>query len=389
MSVACPVIRAGRRLESRPDPPRTGVERVVLLGCGGFIGSHVLDRLLKDPAVSVEGWDTSVERIRGRLDEPGLRLHRESISDASGSRLARAVHQADVVINLASICRPAEYNVRPLPVIRSNFTDVCALVDLCAREGTWLLHFSTCEVYGRTIASYATPGRYDDPTLYELDEETTPLVMGPVQNQRWSYAAAKQLLERLILAYSAAESLPYTIVRPFNVLGPRMDFIPGVDGDGLPRMLASFMGSLLNGDPIRVVDRGGARRTIISIRDAVDAVMRMLALPGSATNEIFNIGNRANEVTVLELAELMRRTYAEITGDRAYERHPIEFVSGLALYGDGYEDCDRRMPRLDKATSLLGWAPRTPLSELLAETMADYHARYCAVLRHGRRQHGR
>ena len=380
MTVAGPVIRRGRRPE-RPRLPRTAVERVVLLGCGGFIGSHLLERLLADPAVSVEGWDTSVERIRGHLAEPRLELHREPIPDArAGSRLARAVRHADVVVNLASICRPAEYNVRPLPVIRSNFTDVCPLVELCTRERTWLLHFSTCEVYGRTIAGYVTPGRYDDPALYELDEETTPLVMGPVQNQRWSYAASKQLLERLILAYSAAWSLPFTIVRPFNVLGPRMDFISGVDGDGLPRMLASFMGSLLKGEPMRVVDRGAARRTIVSIHDAVDAVLRMLALPAAAENEIFNIGNRANEVTVLELAELMRRTYAEITGDPAYEQHPIEFVSGLALYGGGYEDCDRRMPRLDKAASRLGWTPRIGLPELLAETMADYHARYGAAL---------
>lgn len=359
----------------------TGTGRVLLLGCGGFMGSHLLDRLLDQPAVTVEGWDTSVTRIRDHLEEPRLELRQESISDPRVvSRLERAVCQADVVVNLASICRPAEYTVRPLPVIDSNFTDVLRLVELCARERTWLVHFSTCEVYGRTIASHASPGSYEDPSLYELDEDSSPLVLGPVQNQRWCYAAAKQLLERVILAYSNAESLPFTIVRPFNVLGPRMDFIPGVDGSGLPRMLASFMGSLLKGDPIRVVDGGTARRTIVSIHDAIDAVIAMLEQPQSAVNEIFNIGNRSNEVTVLELADLMRRTYAQITGDCDYERHPIEFVTGVDLYGEGYEDCDRRMPRLDKAMSLLGWAPRISLPELLLETMADYHERYRAVL---------
>ena len=101
---------------------------------------------------------------------------------------------------------------------------------------------------------------------------------------------------------------------------------------------------------LRVVDGGTARRTIVSIHDAVDAVMLMLSERARAENQIFNIGSRANEVTILELADLMRRTYAEVTGDPAYNTHPIEFVTGTELYGDGYEDCDRRMPRLDKAT---------------------------------------
>src|SRR5207247_8369451 len=111
----------------------------------------------------------------------------------------------------------------PLNVIRSNFTDACAVVELCARERTWLLHFSTCEVYGRTLASHTSPGRYSDPSLFELDEDSTPLLMGPVHNQRWTYAAAKQLLERLIFAFSKEQSLSFTIVRPFHFFGPRMD----------------------------------------------------------------------------------------------------------------------------------------------------------------------
>ena len=356
------------------------IERVVVLGCGGFIGSHLLHRLLQDPRMFVEGWDTSSDKIRHHLDDPRLELHLESIVHGhAAASLERAVRRADVVVNLASICRPAEYNVQPLRVIRSNFTDACAVVELCAREHTWLLHFSTSEVYGRTLASYTSPGLYDDASLFELDEDSTPLIMGPVQNQRWTYAAAKQLLERLIFAYSREESLPFTIVRPFNFFGPRMDFIPGHDGSGLPRMLASFMGALLDGTPMRIVDGGAARRTITSIHDAVDAVMLMLAQRGSAEGQIFNVGNRANEVSVLELADLMRRTYALITGEPDYESHPIEFVSGAELYGEGYEDCDRRMPGMEKATTRLGWEPRVALPDVLLETMTFYHEQYGAA----------
>ena len=101
---------------------------------------------------------------------------------------------------------------------------------MCARTGTWLLHFSTSEVYGRTLASYATPGVYDESSLFELDEDSTPLVMGVIQNQRWTYACAKQLLERLIFAFHHEQSLPFTIVRPLNFFGSPMDYVDGLDG---------------------------------------------------------------------------------------------------------------------------------------------------------------
>jgi UDP-apiose/xylose synthase len=355
------------------------LKRVVILGCGGFIGSHLAERLLEDHGVHVAGWDTSIDKIAHLLDHPRFDLEVGSFaSPAVAARLAAAIRDANVVINLASICRPSEYNVHPVRVIRSNFTDACAVAELCARQRTWLLHFSTSEVYGRTIASYASPGAYGEGSLFELDEEVTPLVLGPVHNQRWSYAAAKQLLERLIVALALEEGLSFTIIRPFNFFGPRMDFIPGRDGDGLPRVLASFMTALLDGEPLRVVDGGVARRTIISIRDAIDAVVLMLEHRNDAENQIFNIGNPANEVSMLELAVLMRRTYAEITGEQRYERHPIKFVSGAELYGEGYEDCDRRMPRVDRALERLGWSPRISLEDVLRETMSYYHAQYGA-----------
>ena len=365
----------------RRDAPGA-VGRVVVLGCGGFIGSHLLDRLLSDPTIAVEGWDTSADKIRHHLGDPRLELHLASIVDErSRGSLARAVRRADVVVNLAAICRPAEYNTRPLSVIRSNFTDATTVVELCARAGTWLVHFSTCEVYGRTVASYATPGAYGDGALFELDEDSSPLVMGPVHNQRWTYATAKQLLERLIFASSREVGLPFTIVRPFNFFGPRMDFIEGHDGEGLPRILASFMGALLRDEPMRVADRGDARRTIVSIHDAVDATMAVLARRRDAEGQIFNIGNPANELTVLELADQMRRTYARITREDRYCEHPIEFVTGTELYGEGYEDCDRRMPRMEKAAELLGWSPRIALPEVLLETMTYFHAQYAQDLR--------
>jgi UDP-apiose/xylose synthase len=200
--------------------------------------------------------------------------------------------------------------------------------------------------------------------------------MGPIQNQRWSYACAKQLLERFIFANHHERGLPFTIVRPLNFFGPRMDYMPGRDGEGVPRVLACFMTALIDGLPLRLVNGGMQRRSIVSIHDAIDALVLMISKPEKAQNQFFNIGNRNNEVTIAELADLMRCCYARITGDGRYCHHPIEVVDGETFYGKGYEDCDRRMPRVDRAEKLLGWTPLRPLSNILLETMTHYHNEY-------------
>ncbi|WP_027132983.1 NAD-dependent epimerase/dehydratase family protein [Geminicoccus roseus] len=353
--------------------------RVVILGCGGFVGSHLLDNLLRDESYLIEGWDPEDRKIRQHLDNPRFTLHR-SIANAPEAlvEVERAIRECDVVVNLAAICNPADYNTRPLSVIRANLFEVYPIVELCAKYKRWLVSFSTSETYGRTIASYLPAGTYDDPELYELREDETPLIMGPIRNQRWTYACAKQMTERLIYAHHDEEGLPFTIIRPLNFFGPRMDYIPTRDGDGVPRVLACFMAALLSGEPMQLVDGGQARRTIVSIYEAVDAIRRVLERPETSQNQIFNIGNPNNEVTIAELADAMRRTYARITGDARYNDHPIVVTTADAFYGAGYEDCDRRMPDISKAERLLGWVPRMSLAEVLYGTMQSYHDTYTA-----------
>jgi UDP-apiose/xylose synthase len=348
-----------------------------LIGVGGYIGSHLLERLLPDASVHVDGWDPDCEKIADYLHYPNFDLRQTTLTDPETQQeLRSAIERADGVINLAAICNPALYNADPVDVIQANFLESYPLVEMCAEFGKWLIHFSTSEVYGRTIASYLPDNVYSDPALYELDEDESPLVMGPIANQRWTYATSKQLLERYIFAHHKSFGLPFTIIRPLNFFGPRMDFIPGRDGEGVPRVLACFMTALMDGEPMKLVDGGTARRTIVSIEDAMDAIMLVLEKRDRAINQILNIGNRDNEVTMAELAELMRRTYARITGESSYESHPIENVSSMEFYGEGYEDCDRRMPNLDKARDLLGWAPRISLEETLLATMTYYHEKY-------------
>ena len=351
--------------------------KLLIVGCGGFVGSHLLDKLLPDSSVRIVGWDPDDHKIAHHLGRPNFSLYKQTLHDPTMlDRFCEEMVDADAIINLAALCNPAQYNTKPLSVIHSSFINSYRIVEACSAQRKRLIHFSTSEVYGRTIASYLPDNDYSNTDLYELREDETPLIMGPISNQRWTYACAKQLLERFIYAHHKEHGLTFTIVRPLNFFGPRMDFIPGRDGEGVPRVLACFMTALLDGEPMQLVDGGTAKRTIISIHDAIRAVILMLQQPERAANQIFNIGNRKNEVTIGELANLMRHTYAKITGNPAYKNHPIEAVSGEEFYGEGYEDCDRRMPNLDKAERLLGWIPQISLDEALTETVTHYYEAY-------------
>lgn len=354
--------------------------RIIILGCGGFVGSHLLDRLLARQDVEIDGWDPDDSKIVRHRDHPRFTLHRVTCIGAKEiEALEQSAASADALINLAAICTPSQYNTHPLEVIRSNLFEAYPVIELCARLNKWLIHFSTSETYGRTLSSYLPEEAQEyleHPDLYELREYETPMIMGPIRNQRWTYACAKQMVERIVYAHHTTTGMPFTIVRPLNFFGPRMDYIPRADGEGVPRVLACFMAALLSGKPMQLVDGGTARRTIVAIEEAVVAIERMLDRPEKSQNRIFNIGNRDNEVTMRELAETMRDIYAEITGDDSFHDHKIVDVASVDFYGEGYEDCDRRMPDVTQAERQLGWRAVRDLREILVPTMRDYHARY-------------
>lgn len=353
-------------------------KKVVILGCGGFVGSHLTERLLARGDYQIEGFDTSTAKIAQHLDNPNLNVHEVYVDhETTVPEIEPCLDDCYAVVSLAAVCTPSQYVSNPVHTIHSNFIHAYKLIDLCAKHRSWLFHTSTCEVYGRTLSSYIPGENYQNPALYEQVEDETPLIMGPTSNHRWSYAASKALFERYMLAHSQENGLPYTIIRPYNWFGPKMDFIPGRDGEGVPRVLACFMTALLDGQPMQLVDGGEAYRTITYIDDAVDALEAMLENPTKAKNQVFNVGNRVDgEIKMKDLAELMRQTYAEITGNDAYRQHPIEQITGEKFYGGGYEDCDRRVPSVEKAQRLLGWEAKTRLPETLRRTMAYYHEAY-------------
>ncbi|KAI5057404.1 hypothetical protein GOP47_0027419 [Adiantum capillus-veneris] len=355
---------------------------ICMIGAGGFIGSHLCEKLMWETEHTVLAIDVYSDKIQHLL-EPGqpwssrIEFHRLNIKN--DPRLEGLIKLSDLVINLAAICTPADYNTRPLDTIYSNFTDALPVVRYCSDNSKRLIHFSTCEVYGKTVGSFLPkdhPFR-QEPDFYVLSEDKSPCIFGPVEKQRWSYACAKQLIERVIYAEGAENGLEFTIVRPFNWIGPRMDFIPGVDGpsEGVPRVLACFSNNLLRGEPLKLVDGGVSQRTFVFIKDAIEAVLLTIENPNRANGHIFNVGNPNNEVTVKELAELMSEIYCKVS-DQPMPEVPTIDVSSKEFYGEGYDDSDKRIPDMTIIKKQLGWEPKTSLPDLLQTTLTYQHRTY-------------
>jgi UDP-apiose/xylose synthase len=343
--------------------------RVALLGCGGFIGSHLLDGILRRTGCEVLGWDVDAHRLGPFLGSPRFTFFSGDLYQ--DPRLEEKLAGCDVIISLAAICWPSRYSSEGTAVIDSNFTQPARLVEIASRLDLWLIHFSTSEVYGKTLAGALGKGADAPAGASRLSEDESPFLLGPLHRSRWSYACAKQLLERLIFAHHQERGLRYTLVRPFNFIGPGMDFLPGFEsGEGMPRVLACFLAALLDGKPLTLVDGGSARRTFLHIDDVVDAMLRMLDRPDQARNQVFNLGHPGNEVTIRDLALQMRAAFAKVTGEEAYLDHPCVEVPARDFYGEGYEDSDRRLPDIRKARALLGWEPAVSLPDALERIAA-------------------
>jgi Nucleoside-diphosphate-sugar epimerases len=332
---------------------------VAIVGCGGFIGCHLLDAILTRTQWRVFGVDLDFYRIQHRLSDERCEF---MVADLADKSVVERIAKYPVVVNLAAICTPSRYMAEAPEVIRSNYDHPAALADACAKSGSWLIHFSTSEIYGRTSADSGL-----------LVEDESELTFGPVTASRWSYATAKLLTERYI---AGLKNLKWTVVRPFNFVGPYMDFMPGVDGSGIPRVLANFSSALVRGEPLKLVNGGIAKRSFTSVFDAVDFMFALFETDKSPFSQAFNIGNPDNEITIAELAWKMRKIYAEIKGISLESVPEPEEVSGVEYYGEGYEDSMRRLPSVEKAERLLGFKAKTPIDVVLRESLEWFVGHY-------------
>ena len=330
-------------------------KKIVLFGGGGFIGSHLTEILLEQNYY-IKAVDIYSKKISGECfkNEKFEFIKLDILND--DEELIELIKDSDIVIDLISYAMPALYIQKPIDVVDLNFFQNLKIVKECIKYKKRLIQFSTCEVYGMLGDRNGV-----------FDEESSLLILGPINKQRWIYSCAKQLLERLIYAYGKEGLLNYTIIRPFNFIGPKMDFLIKSRDEGTPRVFANFMSSLIYNSKMYVVDGGANMRTFTYIKDAVEAIGLIVKNENNIfNNQIVNVGHPENEITIYDLAILMREIYQKETGLKKVSE--ITQIKGEDFYGEGYQDCERRIPDIKKLMEI-GWYPRYGIRNTLGLSM--------------------
>jgi nucleoside-diphosphate-sugar epimerase len=329
--------------------------KVLILGVNGFIGHHLTARILAETDWKVYGMDLSAERLEDAVRHPRFEFVEGDIS-INKEWIEYHIKKSDVVLPLVAIATPKAYVERPLEVFELDFEENLRIVRQAVRYGKRIVFPSTSEVYGMS----------DDA---EFDEDSTKLVLGPISKERWIYSCSKQLLDRVIWAYGR-QGLKFTLIRPFNWIGPRLDSLETAK-EGSSRVVTQFMANLAMGLPIQLVDGGQQRRCFTYVDDGISALMKVLEnRNGAADGGIFNIGSPENDCSVRELAEMLRRLFAEhpsVRGRR--DVPPIVEVTAKEYYGSGYQDIATRKPSIARAKERLGWVPKVGLAEALEKTL--------------------
>lgn len=312
---------------------------VLVTGGAGFIGSHLVDRLLKDgeSVVVIDNFSTgSPANLAHLAGHPGLVLRNESVSACRD--LAGLVAGSSQVFHLAAAVGVELVIRAPIQTIHTNLEETERILEAAAPGRVPVLLTSTSEVYGRS----------DKPWFSEDDD----LVIGPPTISRWSYACSKLLDEFLALAYHRDHGLPVTVVRLFNIVGPRQT---GAHGMVLPR----FIRAAQEGMPIRVHGDGRQTRCFCHVTDCIESLVRLRREPG-AIGEVVNVGTDS-EVSVWELAQRVR----DLSGTSS----AIERVRYEEAMGTRFQDMPRRRPDLRKLERLTGFRPSRTLDEIINDLL--------------------
>ena len=333
-------------------------KHVLILGVNGFIGNHLSARLLESGRYEVHGMDLGTNSIHHLIGQADFHFTEGDIS-IMREWIEYHVRKCDVILPLVAIATPIEYVRNPLRVFELDFEENLRIVRYCAKYGKRLIFPSTSEVYGMC---------QDD----EFDEQKSNFVLGPIHKQRWIYSCCKQMLDRVIWAYGATENLPFTLFRPFNWVGPRLDSLQSAR-IGSSRVITQFILHLVEGTPIRLVDGGRQKRCFTDVHDGVECLFRIIENKDNRCNgRIFNIGNPENEYSMEELASILREKFAA---------HPLrkhfppdggtQYIEARAFYGEGYQDVQHRRPSIRQARTILGWEPAVTFEQSVSETL-DY-----------------
>ncbi len=347
-------MKFGPRASSRIEALRK--KSVLIMGVNGFIGNALTERLLESGKYDVHGMDLRSDHVKRFLGKPGfffdecdISIHREWIQ--------YHIRKCDIILPLVAIATPIEYTRNPLRVFELDFEENLRVVRHCVKYKKRIIFPSTSEVYGMCDEA-------------EFDEHKSKLVLGPIPMQRWIYSCCKQLLDRVIWAYGQKEGLKFTLFRPFNWIGPRLDSLNSAR-IGSSRAITQLILNLVEGTPILLIDGGAQKRCFVDVADGVEALFRIIENQGRRCDgEIINIGNPDNEASIKELAHSLVEKF---------DKHPLrskfppfagfrEIESG-AYYGAGYQDVQHRRPSIRNARKLLDWEPKVPMDQSIEETL--------------------
>jgi UDP-glucose 4-epimerase len=309
--------------------------RSLVTGGAGFVGSHLCEVLLSrgERVTLIDDLSTgSVENVRSIRNHPQMRCVFESIMDKR--LLCELVDESDVVYHLAASVGVRRIIESPVRTIETNVRGTELVLECAAKKGKRIFVASTSEVYGKNAC---VPFTEDD-----------DIVLGPSSRSRWSYATSKLLDEFLALAYWQERRVPVIVGRLFNTVGPRQTGRYGM-------VLPNFVQQALAGMPITVYGSGEQSRCFSYVGDVVEAIVRLTSAD-AAVGKVVNIGND-EEVTILRLAEIVK--------EKADSSSPIVFVPYDQAYAPGFEDMQRRVPCLERLSSLTDFRPSTPLDAIV------------------------
>lgn len=331
--------------------------KILVTGINGFIGSHFLDYAIEKTDWEVLGIDISDSYVKRHIGNPRFTFHQLDIKD-NRSELRGLLSQSDLAILLAGIARPAEYIQHPMKVFELDFEYNYQMVKMCADIGVQIIFPSTSEVYG--LGS-------DVP----MNEETTDLVLGPICETRWIYSNAKQMMDRVIFALGQERGLKFTIIRPFNWTGPRLDSFAHAE-QRQARALTQMLYDVLHRREIVIAGDGNQKRSFTWIGDGIEAMAAIIKAGDAACGKIFNIGNPDNNCSIKEFAQKLLSILKEYPeAESAARQTVLKTEPYVKYYGENYADISNRVPDISNIKSVTGWEPEVSTDDIIRRTI-DY-----------------
>jgi len=331
---------------------------VLILGADGFIGSHLVERILKETDWKVSAFDHNKINLK-KVKHPNFAFKKGDIFKAD-RWLDKQVQWCDVVIPLVGVAKPMYYIKKPVWTFELDFEQNLKVVKMCVKYKKRVIFPSTSEVYGMS------PDKI-------LKEDSSPLMLGPVNKMRWIYSCGKQMMDRVITAYAQEYGLRYTLFRPFNWVGTRLDTFEDAKGR-FARSITQMFYDVVKNQPIVLVNGGDQRRSFTYIDDALKALMLIIANDNEKTNgQIFNIGAPDNNHSIKELAATIVEVMKEFKEYKPFaDAAQITAQPAAQYYGSTYEDAADRRPSVENMFNRLGWKPETNLKDMVRKTFAAY-----------------